>query len=87
MVSWILSLVLALALLNLMLVVTGDCGDDGCLCNIKIQCKEKNKNESENQVYPNKDVTIKYMRQRHAFPAPEGDNWKSEGHKRQRKWV
>merc|ERR1712212_353382 len=29
--------------------VTGDCGDDGCLCNIKIQCKEKNKNESENQ--------------------------------------
>ena len=52
MVSWILSLVLALALLNLMLVVTGDCGDDGCLCNIKIQCKEKNEKESENQVCP-----------------------------------
>merc|ERR1712212_1030320 len=29
--------------------VTGDCGDDGCLCNIKIQCKEKNEKESENQ--------------------------------------
>merc|ERR1711990_1034022 len=29
--------------------VTGDCGDDGCLCNIKISCQEKNDKESENQ--------------------------------------
>merc|ERR1719500_1342428 len=29
--------------------VTGDCGDDGCLCNIKIQCKENHEKESENQ--------------------------------------
>merc|ERR1719295_2309557 len=29
--------------------VTGDCGDDGCLCNIKIACQEKNDKESENQ--------------------------------------
>merc|ERR1711974_193031 len=29
--------------------VTGDCGYDGCLCNIKISCTEKNDKESENQ--------------------------------------
>merc|ERR1711974_307597 len=40
--------------------VTGDCGDDGCLCNIKISCTEKNK-KSENQetsgntIQPDKD--------------------------------
>ena len=39
-----------LSLPNLMLAVTGDCGDDGCLCNIKIACQEKNDKESENQV-------------------------------------
>ena len=33
-----------------MLAVTGDCGDDGCLCNIKIQCKEKNEKEPETEI-------------------------------------
>ena len=32
--------------------VTGDCGDDGCLCNIKISCKENSETESKSQVYP-----------------------------------
>ena len=38
------------SLLLLMLAVTGDCGDDGCLCNIKIQCKEKNEKEPETEI-------------------------------------
>merc|ERR1712179_712209 len=33
--------------------VTGDCGDDGCLCHIKIACKEKN--EKENQEHENQE--------------------------------
>ena len=40
------------SIIYVMLAVTGDCGDDGCLCNIKIQCKETNKKEAENQVCP-----------------------------------
>ena len=37
---------------SLILAVTGDCGDDGCLCTIKIACKEQNDKEPENQVSP-----------------------------------
>ena len=40
---------------SLILAVTGDCGDDGCLCHIKIACKEKN--EKENQEPENQEPT------------------------------
>ena len=44
------SVFFSFVILNPLLAVTGDCGDDGCLCNIKISCKKPEDKKSKKQV-------------------------------------